>query len=473
MLQTIFDFGTRALLGLQIPLRIYGYGLMLVLGFLSAILLAQWRARRAGENPEHVSRIGLFALIGGILGARIAYIIQHPSSFTSIGSMLDVTSGGLIYYGGVVLATLTVLAYLFIKRLPVRRYLDIVAPSLMIGLAFGRAGCTLNGCCYGATVHDGECPVTMRFPMFSKPLVKLDGRENPFSADTRGPTPPYQSQLSPDRKEADRVHPPEALINHRETVMKVGGEFRPVVELLQPKYLHGALKNDQTAVWADPNNQAQAKKAFLAAAGPDGLMDEREWEQARKDGTGLLRGSEHWDEASYLSVGSQVSFEEVWAYFASIRQRFDADKDGRLNAAERSAANAELQVDQFALAGSTHSLPTKPAQVLAMLNALLLALLLSLYYRHRRREGEVFALLAVLYPITRFVEESMRADNAHDLIRGILTHNQYTSLALASVGIVFWLVLGKLAASCGPLRNRPQFAEVIGDRTGNRPAAKK
>ena len=55
MLRIIVDFGVLEIGGLSIPLRIYGYGLMLVLGFLTAILLAQWRARRSGEDPEAIT----------------------------------------------------------------------------------------------------------------------------------------------------------------------------------------------------------------------------------------------------------------------------------------------------------------------------------------------------------------------------------------------------------------------------------
>ncbi|MCK4601658.1 MAG: prolipoprotein diacylglyceryl transferase, partial [Phycisphaerae bacterium] len=190
MLQIIVDSGTLRLFGTSIPLRIYGYGLMLVFGFLLGILLAQWRARRAGENPENLAHCGLLALLGGIIGARIAYIIQHWKVFSRsedvLGEIFNVTSGGLIYYGGVVLATIIVVLYLLIKRRPIRRYLDIVAVSLMIGLAFGRAGCTLNGCCFGARCSD-HWALGMRFPMYSKPLVKFDGRENPYSAGTRDP----------------------------------------------------------------------------------------------------------------------------------------------------------------------------------------------------------------------------------------------------------------------------------------------
>src|ERR1035437_9645402 len=76
MRQIIVDFGTLHIGSWSLPLRIYGYGLMLVLGFLLAIALAQWRARRAGENPEILAHVGLLAVVGGILGARLAFVIQ-------------------------------------------------------------------------------------------------------------------------------------------------------------------------------------------------------------------------------------------------------------------------------------------------------------------------------------------------------------------------------------------------------------
>jgi len=461
MLQIIVDFGTRSILGLELPLRIYGYGLMLVLGFLAAILLAQWRARRAGEDPEHVSRIGLLSLLGGIVGSRAAYIIQHPDSFDGIGAMLNVTSGGLIYYGGVILAAALVVAYLLAKRLPVRRYLDIVAASLMIGLAFGRAGCTLNGCCFGAPCDD-HWPLGLRFPMFSRPLIKLDGRANPFSADTMAPTPPYAYQLSPQRRPCDRVRPPPALLSRcQDVVMKVpGGQFPTVTAVHPPRYLHGRLHNDQTVMWADPNREAMARRAFYALSGGDGRLDEGEWQAGVAAGAGLLRGSEHWDDVVCRDGQTALAFADVWTYLSDRRQRFDTNGDGRLDQDERAAANAVLQADEYAAASAARSLPTKPAQVLGMVNALLLAGLLLGFHRLRRREGQVFALLLVLYPLTRFVLESIRADNPHNLLAGTLTHNQYTSLAVVTIGILMWLVLRRLPAAGRPPVALPQKADV-------------
>ena len=108
-----------------------------------------------------------------------------------------------------------------------------------------------------------------------------------------------------------------------------------------------------------------------------------------------------------------------------------------------------LREDLYGLAEAQRSRPVKPAQALALVNALILAGLLILFTRIRRREGQVFVLLLILYPITRFVEELIRDDNAHDLLSGILTHNQYTSMAILAVGILLWVALGKLPASAG------------------------
>jgi len=468
MQQIILDFGTREVFGLEIPLRVYGYGLMLVVGFLVSIYFAQWRARRVGENPEHVAHCGLLALIGGILGARIAYVVQHHREMfrgpaDPVAVVLDITSGGLIYYGGVILATVMVLGYLFAKRLPVRRHLDVVAASLMLGLAFGRAGCTLNGCCYGAQCrHDWALGI--RFPMCSKPLIKFDGRDNPFSEDTEGPSEIYRRQLDPALPPEQRVRPPEALINQcaRDRIKRAGGSFLPVVQLHPPQHLHGALSTDQTVMWADANGIGEAREAFEKLAGSDGRLGPEEWRLGVGRGKGLLRGSEHWDEAVCFAMAPDrgLTFQEAYAYLADRRRRFDADGDGKLSPAERAAANRNLQVDQFELAAAAWSLPVKPAQPLGLINALLLAVLLAVFFRWRRREGQVFALLVILYPITRFALEAVRDDNAHDLLEGVLTHNQYTSLALTAIGVIMWLILRRMPASAGPSAAERQAVSV-------------
>jgi len=470
--QIIVDFGTLHLLGHPVALRIYGYGLMLVLGFVLGILLAQWRARRAGESPEFLTHCGVLSLIGGILGSRIAYVIeQWDTQFAhqSLWEVFNVTSGGLIYYGGVIMATAIVLAYLRIKRLPVRRYLDILAPSLMVGLAFGRAGCLLNGCCYGGPCS-AETPLAQRFPMFSKPLVNFANGAGDFSVSTDGPSPPYAEQYY---NPSPRVDPDPRLVNtfvSRPIGPARSGPRRNLLHL--PRDLHGRLENDQLSVMFGPS--AKARSMFRSVAGADGQLDEAEWRQAQAGGDGVLRGSEHWGEAiSFDRDGNgKLNFAELWDYLqlrrGAITERFDADEDAALGPAERRQANEYLQADLFQLAASETSAPVRPAQLLGLINALLLAALLTWFYCFRKREGQVFCLLIILYPITRFMLEAIRADNEHDVLRGVLTHNQYTSMALAAVGIVSWVLLRRLAPSAGPTWAQRQSASAPATHYNNR-----
>jgi prolipoprotein diacylglyceryl transferase len=442
MKQIIVDLFSLNLFGRHVALRIYSYGLMLVAGFLVGIYLARWRARRSGEDPDVITRCGLLALVGGIVGGRVAYVVQHwqdefAAAADPLAAALDVTSGGLIYHGGLILATVMVIAYLRIKRLPVRRYLDIVAMSLMVGLAFGRAGCLLNGCCFGASCR-ADWPLGMRFPMFSKPLVKLTSGTDGFSRENQEPSPVYAHQFS-----LGLVRPGERLFDPG-----------PPRRIWPPRYLHGRLSNDQVAELLDASRW---EADFRALAGDDGRISEEEWRRGLVEGTGLLRGSENFYQAvlrfdrggdGQLDSGEMRDYLE--ARRAWVLARFDMNGDGSLDAAERDAANAYLQEDLFALAAATRSEPVKPAQLLSLIGALVVAGLLWGFYRLRRREGQVFAFMAMLYPIVRFVEEGIRDQNSHDLARGLLTHNQVTAVAIAAAGLLLWLGLQRLPPSAGP-----------------------
>ena len=69
--------------------------------------------------------------------------------------------GGLVYYGGLIGATVAGIGYLRWKKLPVWKIADILAPSIALGSVFGRIGCLLNGCCYGRAC---DLPWAIHFP---------------------------------------------------------------------------------------------------------------------------------------------------------------------------------------------------------------------------------------------------------------------------------------------------------------------
>ena len=153
---------------------IYGYGVMLVVGFLGAIQLAKFLAKRSGIDPELFVNAGLLALVTGVAGARISHVIENIGYYTNPNRSLwanffdaiNIRSGGLTYYGGFLLAFPSLVLYARYKKVPIRLGMDIVAPCLMIGLGFGRIGCFLNGCCYGATC---DLPWAITFPYYSIP----------------------------------------------------------------------------------------------------------------------------------------------------------------------------------------------------------------------------------------------------------------------------------------------------------------
>jgi len=157
---------------LNIP--VYGYGLMLVVGFLLGVQLAKYLAVRSSIDPEVFATAVLIMLVAGVAGARISHILENLPEFTkgsfkeNFLNMVNIRSGGLTYYGGFLLATPCAILYGLYKKVPIKRGMDIVAPCLMIGLGFGRIGCFLNGCCYGA-----ECnlPWAVSFPYYSNAYV--------------------------------------------------------------------------------------------------------------------------------------------------------------------------------------------------------------------------------------------------------------------------------------------------------------
>ena len=91
----------------------------------------------------------------------------------------------------------------------------------------------------------------------------------------------------------------------------------------------------------------------------------------------------------------------------------------------------------------------KPAQLLAIINALVIAAVLWGFHGLRWREGQVFALMLVLYPLTRIVEEAIRDDNAHNFAQLVFTHNQVVSMLIMLLGLSMWLALQRMSAVAG------------------------
>lgn len=153
----------------QIPFihtSIKSYGLMIVIGLLATIFVIRRLSDRIGQplaNKDAITNGALYALIAGVVGSRIFYVIHHFEQFRGrpIISYFAIWEGGLELLGGVILAMIILLAYLLYLKVPVRRYLDIIAISILLTLGCGRIGCLLNGCCYG---KPSDVAWAIRFP---------------------------------------------------------------------------------------------------------------------------------------------------------------------------------------------------------------------------------------------------------------------------------------------------------------------
>lgn len=132
------------------PVTIYSFGLAIALAFLAAMLVVRFEVRRRGFHPDLSYDIVLWALVGGIIGSRIIYVVGHWNYYTDDPiKILLIQSGGLVWYGGLLGGAAAVILFLKKKNLPLATFADIVAPALPLGAAVGRIGCFLNGCCYG------------------------------------------------------------------------------------------------------------------------------------------------------------------------------------------------------------------------------------------------------------------------------------------------------------------------------------
>ena len=332
-----------------IPIR--GYGVMLFLGTVSAVWWSQQRAQRRGLEADVIYNLATWVIALGLLGARVFYVIeywqdfQRPTAWETVREVFKVTQGGLVVYGSLIGGTLGFLIYAFRNRLPALGLLDIAAPTFMLGLAIGRIGCLLNGCCYGGLC---EHAWAVRFPAAS---------------------PAYAHQLS-----------------------------------------NGSLRGFEWQI--QPNDDVTINKVL-----PDSPADR----------AGLQVGD------VLVAVDGQPLVPST--VMAQLGQT-DALETGRLP-----AMNLELgdkrTIQLEALSLPPRSQPVHPTQVYATINAALVCLLLICAEPLLNKTGQVTALLLTVYPVTRFLLEIIRQDEAA-VASTAMTISQNVSVALLVLAVGLW-----------------------------------
>lgn len=132
------------------PIPVNGYGTMIALGIAVAILLSMKRAKKRGIEEEPIIDIAIYGILGGVLGAKLLFILTELPNIIKNPSVLpELIKSGFVLYGAIIGGALAALIYCKRKGKKFLQYFDLIAPSIAIAQGFGRIGCFLAGCCYG------------------------------------------------------------------------------------------------------------------------------------------------------------------------------------------------------------------------------------------------------------------------------------------------------------------------------------
>ena len=186
MQQVLFHIPFTASLFPPDGVPLYGFGAMLFLVFvITSMLWGPIRLVPIGVPKEKVQDVAIVLFLTGIAGARIVYMWQYADQFPDktawglIKAFVQIWNGGIVVYGSVIGG---ILGYIVFYRIVLRkfgistaRFADALAPLLAIGMAVGRIGCYLNGCCWGQVAVEEVCPVPLGGAHF--PLLPAHARD--------------------------------------------------------------------------------------------------------------------------------------------------------------------------------------------------------------------------------------------------------------------------------------------------------
>jgi phosphatidylglycerol:prolipoprotein diacylglycerol transferase len=443
-----------------IGLPIRGYGVMMLLGVVSAVGITVYRARRMGLDPEVIFSLAFVMFLAGIVGARLFFVLQYWEQYAADPwQVFNVTQGGLVVYGSVLGGVPAGVYYLWRHKQPILAVGDLIAPGMLIGLAFGRIGCLMNGCCFGGVCEDDWTP-RVTFPRQAAHAVQ--------------DSPPYMHQHQLGELHGVRIGADD---QGRPIVQKV---YDDAVESVRRTLRPGDLLR---AVQLSPRDALRAADRLPQLVGMAVLVEREDGqtvtipihESNSEEGGGQI-GIEVEPRGGAWSVKKVIAgrpAELTGQLFPGTRLRSVTLPSLTEIAANTEADDTPAQVAQTLLlfAGPRVDLetddgriaqvaldklpdrtrPVHPTQIYSAANAFLLCAFLWVLYPFRRRDGEVFAAMLLLYPLARFLEEAIRTDEPGQFGTP-LTISQWISVAIFLLGaaLLVWLFRRPLGSALPP-----------------------
>ncbi|MGE5576850.1 MAG: prolipoprotein diacylglyceryl transferase [Syntrophothermus sp.] len=128
------------------PLSVYFYGVMLAAGILAGVWLAMREGRRKGINPQDILDFALYAIVAGLIGARLVFVLFDLEFYLANPlEIIRLNEGGLSIHGGILGGALVALWLSRRRELSFWRLGDAIAPSVALGEAIARIGCDIYG----------------------------------------------------------------------------------------------------------------------------------------------------------------------------------------------------------------------------------------------------------------------------------------------------------------------------------------
>lgn len=179
----VVDVGFDPIIAQFGPFQLGWHALFTALAVVVGVWLAGRLARRRGISTELVSDIAVWAIVGGIVGARAFHVLDHLTFYLQNPLLIPaVWEGGIAVYGAFIGGLVAGGVAAWRARADVWRLLDIAAPAMLVGQAIGRCGCVSNGDAWGANATG--CPVCL--------AIRYTNRNDLLPADLLGvPTYAY------------------------------------------------------------------------------------------------------------------------------------------------------------------------------------------------------------------------------------------------------------------------------------------
>ena len=166
------------------------FGVMLAIGLLFGGAVMAWRAPKVGLAPDFIWQWLPWVMLGAIVGAKGLYCVYEWDRFVQSPLPLLLYPGGLVWYGGVAGALGVLWLAARQQRVSFLTLTDVFAPGALVGLAFGRIGCLLSGCCYGCAVDATMLPSALQWIAASAIVYPVGHASHPWPV---YPAPVFES----------------------------------------------------------------------------------------------------------------------------------------------------------------------------------------------------------------------------------------------------------------------------------------